>query len=358
MSLAQIHLSNLRSIEHADLELSPGLTLIWGGNGSGKTSVLEAIFLLGRGRSFRTRNTHRLITRGQDRLRVIGRISRTTAGQTTIGLELEGAGDSSSGIVARVGGRAVDSLAELSQIFPVQVIEPGVHRLVEEGGHRRRRWLDWAVFHVEPSFVDTWVRYTRALKQRNAALKTEPAQAPIWDPEVARLGELVSESRQRLLTSLQPYWKEVVAALSGLPVELHYLRGWSQEHSLAGALTASRARDEARQLTHAGPHRADVAVRLHGRPAREVLSRGQQKMVAVAMTLAQLRLLQITTDTTPTLLLDDPAAELDVEHLERFIAQITPLRCQLVVTSLHAESRLFGSPQSTFHVDQGTVESV
>src|SRR5579864_1365840 len=306
MSLGQITVSNLRCIEHADLELPSGLTLIWGGNGSGKTSLLEAMFLLGRGRSFRTRNTHRLIRRGQDQMRVIGRIRRAGLASTAVGLEMDGVGEAAGGLSAKVGGRAVDSLAELSQIFPVQVIEPGVHRLVEEGGYRRRRWLDWAVFHVEPSFVDTWVRYTRALKQRNAALKTDPTQALIWDAELARLGAMVSDSRQRLLTSLEPYWKDAVAALSGLPVELHYLRGWSQEHSLTEALAASRARDEARHLTHTGPRRADVAVRLHGRPAREVLSRGQQKMVAVAMTLAQLRLLQITTDTTPTLLLDDP----------------------------------------------------
>jgi DNA replication and repair protein RecF len=149
-----------------------------------------------------------------------------------------------------------------------------------------------------------------------------------------------------------------VAALSGLPVELHYLRGWSQEHSLREALVASRGRDEARHLTHAGPHRADVAVRLHGKPAREVLSRGQQKLVAVAMTLAELRFLQATTETTPTLLLDDPAAELDGEHLERFIRQVSRLRSQLVVTSLHPESRLFGAPERTFHVEQGRVQSV
>lgn len=358
MTLTQVAVHNLRCVEHAEVELPAGLTLIWGGNGSGKTSLLEAIFLLGRGRSFRTRNTHRLIRYGQDQMRVIGRIQRLTAAPTVIGLELRGASGPAGGMLARVAGRTLDSLAELSQIFPVQVIEPGVHRLVEEGGYRRRRWLDWAVFHVEPSFVATWVRYTRALKQRNAALKTEPAQAPIWDTELARLGELVSESRQRLLKSLEPYWHEAVAALSGLPVELHYLRGWNQEHSLLQALAVSRTRDEARHLTHAGPHRADVAVRLHGRPAREVLSRGQQKLVAVAMTLAQLRLLQATTDTNPTLLLDDPAAELDAEHLERFITQISLLRCQLVVTSLHAESRLFGSPERTFHMDQGRVESV
>jgi DNA replication and repair protein RecF len=353
MSLAELTVTNLRCIEQAQLEVSTGLTLIWGGNGSGKTSLLEAIFLLGRGRSFRTRNTERLIRRGQDHLRVIGRVQGLSDASTVLGLELAG-----EGVTARIGGRPAGSLAELSQAFPVQVIEPGVHRLVEEGGYGRRRWMDWAVFHVEPRFVDTWVRYTRALKQRNAALKIDPAQASIWDGELARLGETIAESRQGLLQQLAPYWQETVAALSGLPVELHYLRGWSQDHSLQEALVASRARDEARHLTHAGPHRADVAVRLHGRPAREVLSRGQQKLVAVAMTLAQLRFLQAVSETTPTLLLDDPAAELDGEHLERFIAQVSLLRCQLVVTSLHPESRLFGSPERAFHVEHGRVQPV
>ena len=169
---------------------------------------------------------------------------------------------------------------------------------------------------------------------------------------------MIAESRGRFVSGLQPYWAESVAALSGLPVELHYLRGWSHEHTLQEALEAARARDEARQLTHAGPHRADVAVRLYGRPAREVLSRGQQKLVAVAMTLAQLRFLQATTGTTPTLLLDDPAAELDGEHLERFIAQVSQLKSQLVVTSLHPESRLFGSPARSFHVEHGEVQPV
>jgi DNA replication and repair protein RecF len=353
MSLSELTIANLRSIEQAELTLPPGLSLFFGGNGSGKTSLLEAIFLLGRGRSFRTRNTERLIRRGQGHLRVIGRINQESGVSTAIGVELAG-----EGVTARIGGRPATSLAELSQAFPVQAIEPGVHRLVEEGGYGRRRWMDWAVFHVEPAFVETWTRYTRTLKQRNAALKTDPGQAPAWDTELVRLGEAIAESRRRLLEQLGPYWQEAVGALTDLPVELHYLRGWNQDLSLKDALIASRARDEARHLTHSGPHRADVAVRLHGKPAREVLSRGQQKLVAVAMTLAQLRFLKATTDITPTLLLDDPAAELDSAHLGRFIAQVSRLRCQLVVTSLQPEARHFGTPQATFHMDQGRVQPV
>jgi DNA replication and repair protein RecF len=353
MSLSEITIENLRCIERAEIQLPPGLTLIHGRNGSGKTSLLEGIFVLGRGRSFRTRNSERLIRRGQDHMRATGEITRTSGHSTRLGVEVR-----RTGATARIAGRPAETLAELSQFFAVQVIEPGVHRLVEEGGYRRRRWLDWAVFHVEPLFVDTWMRYSRVLKQRNAALKTQADAVNVWDADLTRLGEAITESRQRLMERLQPYWQAAVSTLAGLEVELHYLRGWTQEHTLAEALEASRPTDEMRRQTHAGPHRADISVRLHGRPARDVLSRGQQKLVAVAMTVAQLRLLQEATQMTPTLLLDDPAAELDGERLQRFIDEVASLRCQLVVTSLHSESRLFGTPESTFYMEAGRVQPI
>jgi DNA replication and repair protein RecF len=352
VSLVQLTVEDLRCLQRAELALDPKRNLIWGSNGSGKTSLLEAIFLLGRGRSFRTRNSERLIRHGQPRLTVFGRTDGMPP--RAVGVQVAKA----AGTTARINGVTAGSLTELSQAFPVQIIDPGVHKLLEEGGFRRRRWMDWAVFHVEHGFADLWVRYTRAVKQRNAALRYQPAQAAAWDPEVARLGELIAEARRVMLDQMQAVWRESVAALSGLEVDLNYNRGWPQQQSLSQALLDSRARDQARGLTHSGPHRADVLVRLSGRPAREVLSRGQQKLVAIAMTLAQIRLLQERTATTPTLLLDDPAAELDGAHLLRFIEEVGRLKCQLVLTSLHPESDLFGRPESVFHVEQGRVTPV
>jgi len=352
LSLIQLTVDDLRCLGHAELELDPQRNLIWGSNGSGKTSLLEAMFLLGRGRSFRTRNSERLIRHTQSRLTVFGRTNGVPP--QAMGVQVAKTG----GTKARINGATAGSLTELSEAFPVQVIDPGVHKLVEEGGFRRRRWMDWAVFHVEHSFADSWIRYTRAVKQRNAALKNQPGQASAWDSEVARLGEVIANARGRMLEQLQPAWRQAVAALSGLEVDLHYSRGWSQEVSLAQALQDSRARDMARGLTHSGPHRADVLVRINGRAAREVLSRGQQKLVAIAMTLAQIQLLQQTTAITPTLLLDDPAAELDGTRLQNFIEEVSRLQCQLVVTSLQPQSALFGTPERVFHVEQGRVAPV
>jgi DNA replication and repair protein RecF len=352
VSLAEFTLENVRCLTHAGLALHVGQNLFWGGNGSGKTSVLEAIFLLGRGRSFRTRNSERLIRRGEPWLRVVGKTRSVTP--ETLGVEVS----RQDGTVAKIRGAFAPSLAELSRAFAVQVIEPGAHKLIEEGAQRRRRWMDWAVFHVEPAFIDVWSRYGRALKQRNSALRTAPDQAAAWDAEVARQGEIIAGLRRGFVEKLQPYWRQAVSALTGLEVELQYSRGWLADHSLAEALALSSERDRARGMTHLGPHRADVIIRLERGLAREALSRGQQKLVAAAMTLSQLALIRELTGTIPTLLLDDPAAELDSEHLGRFVAEIRALRCQLVVTSLSPEVSLLGNPDRVFHVEQGGVSPV
>jgi DNA replication and repair protein RecF len=349
MSLAEFSLENVRCVARAELALHPGHNFIWGSNASGKTSLLEAIFLLGRGRSFRTRSSERVIRHTEPYLRVFGRLVGPPL--IPIGVEVS----RKDGTVAKVGGEYVKSLAELSRAFAVQVIEPGVHKLIEEGAQRRRRWMDWAVFHVEPRFIDVWSRYARALKQRNTALRVAPDQAGAWDPELVRLGEEIARHRRDFMSKLQPYWSIAIRELTDLDVELYYSQGWAADVTLAESLAASRERDAARGITHVGAHRADILVRLERGLARETLSRGQQKLVAAAMTLSQLHLIRELTGTVPTLLLDDPAAELDRSRLQKFVEQVRRLQCQLVVTSLSSEASLFGQPDRVFHVEQGAL---
>ena len=156
--------------------------------------------------------------------------------------------------------------------------------------------------------------------------------------------------------ALKPYWDGTVEQLAGLPAELRYQPGWNQDLSLAEAISAAWTRDSHRGLTHAGPHRADVQVRIDGQAARELLSRGQQKLIAAAMVLAQLKMLRERLDLVPTLLLDDPAAELDADRLARFVEQVKSLRCQLVLTALNGARALFGPPERVFHVERGNVK--
>ena len=351
MSLLALEVEGLRCLKQVKLELHHHVNLITGANGAGKTSLLEAVYLLGRGRSFRSRLTERLIDHHSEALTVFGRTDHPIF--PTLGLGF----DRNQGLRARIGGRDARSLAELSEAFPVQVVDPGIHRLVEEGPSHRRRWLDWGVFHVEPGFVAVWSEYSRNLKQRNAALKAGNDPSP-WDPELARLGLALTEARGRTMALLEPIWQQTLSALLGEPVELSYYRGWSQERDLAETLVMQRARDLERGSTGLGAHRFDVQLKMEGRIAREVLSRGQQKLLGAALALAMARLAGSSGRRPPTLLLDDPAAELDRAHTDALVSEIRSMKGQLVVTALHPEEARFGDPDRAFHVEQGRVATL
>jgi DNA replication and repair protein RecF len=348
VSLASLKVSGLRCLNQVALDLGPHLNLIHGANGSGKTSLLESIFLLGRGRSFRTRHTDQLISRGASHLQLFG---QTVDPVHRIGFEYR----RDESYTARLDGSDVRSLAELPGAFFVEVIDPEVHRLVEGAPGERRRWLDWGVFHVEHSFLDHWVRFSRALRQRNAALK-QGADARPWDAELALQGEQVARQRSLWFESVKPYLYETIHRLCGLDVEATYYRGWSAEKSLAEALGEGVERDRARGSTLTGPQRADIHLRVGGKAAKESLSRGQQKLVAAAMVLALLLRLRESQTVPPTLLLDDPAAELDTHRLTSLVQLVAELNCQLVITSLNPDLQIFGQPETVFHVEQGAVQ--
>ena len=347
MPLAELRIQNLRCVESAALDLSPELNLITGANGAGKTSILEAIFLLGRGRSLRTRTSEKLIRHGQHSLTVFGRTDDVPPAAAGVEVTREGTR-------ARINGKDADSLLALSSVLPVQSIDPDIHKIIDQAPERRRRWLDWLVFHVEPTFVTHWARYQRALKQRNATLRGGQ-DGSTWDRALVEHGNAMTQARQEALVRLTPYLQALFGRFAGLEVAAGFHAGWSQEQSLEEALRTNAARDLERGTTTAGPHRADVVLRFKGRSARETLSRGQQKLTAVAMIVAQLKLLQAERGVRAALLLDDPAAELDAENLQLLFDELAALRCQMIATSLSPETTLFQAPKATFHVEQGRV---
>jgi DNA replication and repair protein RecF len=354
MSLDSLGIEDFRCIQKAELSLHGRCNLISGENASGKTSLLEAIFVLGRGRSFRTAKAETLIRTGTAAFQLTGQVRADGVAGRPLGLRF-----SRDGIEARYGGRAVSGLAELATILPVQAIDPEVHRLIEGGPQERRRFLDWGVFHVEPTFVEHWRRYQRALRQRNAALRSgaAPALVRAWDPELIEAGELVAASRARYVEALRPHVAETAVRLLGGALEISLMQGWSAERNLQESIEASWVRDRERGLTHSGPHRADVGVRFAGSPARDRISRGQQKLAASALLLGQLRFDAELGSGVAALLVDDPAAELDAGNLERLLREVVSLPGQLFVTALDpANPTLAGLPEGhRFHVEHGKV---
>lgn len=354
MALQSLQIDDFRCIRKAELELDPRLTLIAGSNGSGKSSLLEAMFLLGRGRSFRTARLETAVRVGAERFRVVGNVI-SGARTLTIGVESD-----NGSLKVRLGGAPAESLGSLAVAFPVQVIDPGVHKLIEEGPVGRRRYLDWGVFHVEHSYLAQWQRLQRVLKQRNAALRTDADDELLdaFDRELAWVGEDISAARIRYAASLVPYIAGSCERLMGEQISVQYAKGWPEGIALEEALALARERDRRRKASTVGPHRADLVLERLDGPARVTVSRGQQKLMAAAMVLGQLELHADQQGLSATLLLDDPAAELDSARLARLVDEVRRLPGQVVMTSLTPGAELLGKPGKTFHVEQGVASPV
>lgn len=355
MGLISLSIRDFRCFEREELTFSAGINLIFGANASGKTSVLEAVFVLGRGRSFRTGHLDPISRFGSKGFQVVGRVE-TPRGSLTVGL-----GKEQGGLNVRIGGRSATGLAELAETLPVQLIDSQAHLLIDGGPRHRRQFLDWGVFHVEPGFFPVWRRYQRALQQRNALLRTAASASQIsgWDNELVAAGKLLDAFRRRYLESLATSatrWAE--DALGGLAVQLEYRQGWPEEQDLAQALSVCRERDRVQGATQTGPHRAEITIRVDGRPARDRISRGQEKILAGTLLMAQAAQYRAATGRACVLLLDDLPSELDPEHLRRFARQIVETGAQTLITAVTQESLPPGLVARVFHVEQGKIAQV
>ena len=352
MPLGSFHAERFRCLAGVELELDPGANLFIGPNASGKTSLLEAAFFLSRGRSFRSRRREALIAHGEDSFLLTGK-ALGPAGPIGLGVQA-----TRSGSEWHVGGAVAAGIADLAEQFPAQVIDPEVHKLLEEGPGRRRRYLDWGVFHVEHSFLPTWRRYHQALRQRNAALKQNAADEDLaaWEQELATNGETLAAQRNGYLARLAPPLEAIGGALLDQAITLVHQPGWESEQRLLDALSADRRRDRRYRATQLGPHRADVIVLVGGRPAKDRVSRGQQKLVAAGLMLAQLEIQEQERPGRSALLLDDPAAELDGENLARLMALVRQVPAQLWVTSLKPEIAKLVRDARLFHVKHGDIQ--
>jgi len=351
MALGTFRAERFRCLSAIELELDPKSNLFIGPNASGKTSLLEAAFFLSRGRSFRSRRRDALIAHGANDF-VLSAQAMGSVAPVPLGVRAT-RGDTEW----RVGGAAAAGIADLAEQFPAQVIDPEVHKLLEEGPGRRRRFLDWGVFHVEHGFLSNWRRYHQALRQRNAALKKDAGDTDlaVWERELASSGEALATQRGGYLERIAPPLARIGQALLGEPIALVHQRGWDPDRSLLEALAADRSRDRRYRATQLGPHRSDIAVLVGDQPAKDRVSRGQQKLVAAGLMLAQLEIQELERPGRSALLLDDPAAELDGENLARLMALVRDVPAQLWVTSLKPEIAGLVEGGRVFHVERGNI---
>ena len=361
MKVTRLEIRGLRCIAAAQLLAGDGLQFLLGPNGAGKTTVLEAMHLLGYGRSFRSGQRDAVIQRGSDASVVFAEISRDREGQHRVGLRRAAADWS-----ARIDEADVEGLVELFRVCPVVCFEPGSHALIAGPAELRRAFLDWSVFHVEPGFLSAWRRHQRALRQRNAGLRAGWNNSLLlpWEIELAEAAILVAGPRYRVLQALAAHVAQ--KAESFLPelgaAQLRFGSGFG-ERDCAGvdeivALYAdARDQDRERGFTRFGAHRADWTLSFEAAPRREHLSRGQEKLAALIMVLAQVEHFHATTAEWPLLLLDDLASELDAEHLGRVVDWLFASGPQAWITGTAVPDALArrDTPWTLFHVEQGLI---
>jgi DNA replication and repair protein RecF len=374
MHVIRLDIRQLRRFEDVSLAPGAGLNLITGENGAGKTSVLEALHLMAYGRSFRGRVRDGLVRTGANALEVFvewcetGLLKHAPAGTDDkapgvprprkAGLRHDG-----QSWTGRLDGAPVAQLGELCAALAVVSFDPGSHALVSGGGEPRRRYLDWGLFHVEPDFLPLWRRFSRALKHRNALLKTRArdSQLDAWDAELADAGEAMSRQRQGYLDALQPHCAGLIAELAPAlgAAELRYSPGWRREElPLRDALLLARERDLLVGHTSVGPHRADWTLEFSALPGRESLSRGQAKLVALAVLLGQAEHYAAVQGEWPVIALDDLASELDRNHQRRVLQRLMSCGAQVFVTGTEKPAGLLGldAAPAVFHVEHGDIE--
>jgi DNA replication and repair protein RecF len=354
MRLTRLRVTNLRNVESVEIEPATGLTVLAGRNGSGKTTLLEAIQLLGIGRSFRSRRRVDLVRRGHASLIVHGSLAVDGGSSVSIGVE-----QGVEGTRLRVDGREVRSAAVLARMFPQALVTPDSQRLLSDGAELRRRLLDWALFHVEQGYGAVHQRYRRALRQRTAALRESgaPLSLQSWNEELAVAGQALHEARGRLVSRALPSISARIGELLDKAVEIEYRAGWDVSRPLLEVLQTASAEDRLRGYGADGPHRADLRFTVEGRPAQNVLSRGESKLFVVAVVLGQVALIGEARGARPLVLVDDLASELDPGALQRFLAALKACGSQSIVTSVSEEAidRSGWDDARLFHVEQGAV---
>lgn len=350
--LSQLRIHSLRNLTNSSLEPSQGINILTGDNGSGKTSVLEAIHMLAIGKSFRARSLKSVIQFGQSQLQVIAKTSKNVP----VGLQFS----LDNGLSIRLNSAPLKRLSELAMQLPLQFIPANCHQFFEQGPRYRRQLLDWGLFHVEPSFNFHWQSYKKIIQQRNSALKQHKntAEVQLWDNHLASHGEAITALRkvqlEKLLIEFERIFPRLCPLYENSSYELKYRSGWLKDEPLSMSLEKGIARDQQLGYTRSGSHAADWSFKINDCDPAEIFSRGQQKLFYLALCMAQAKITESVKQEKTILLLDDLNSELDKTHQLNVLNELELLPAQIFITATDIDN-LNSDGLALFHVKQGEI---
>lgn len=334
--LTKLTIQNFRNCAAAQFELSSGLNLIIGDNAAGKTAIVEAIWLLATGRSFRSQKSHHLIKHDTDSCTLF---CETVSSHDNTDHHKIGIQKTTSDTLLRIDGQTVKSHGPIAKLLPIQLLTPESHKLLEEGPKARRQFMDWGCFHQSESFIQHWRNYQRGLKQRNHALKKQlpKEQVQLWDQTLVENALAIDQIRQDYLAELTPYLVTFCQAL--IPeieseVVCQYRAGWPKTaEDLMQLYQTNFEKDKQLGHTQYGSHRADIRFKFNNQEAINTLSRGQQKLFVCALLLAQASLHEKVVNEPVIMLIDDLPAELDENHRLKLLELLQILKIQHIITT-------------------------
>jgi DNA replication and repair protein RecF len=359
--LRRLHLTHFRNYKDQVFLPASRLSVVCGINGSGKTSLLESIYVLATGRSFRTSKLGNLVESSSEACTLFAElgIEKDAENIHRVGLSR----NKQSLIDARIDGQKISGLSQIARLMPVQVLHPGTVQLIEGGPGDRRRYLDWLMFHVEPEFSGVWQRLREAVSQRNKLLKLgaiKERELGVWDQQVADNSARIDRLRRAHLPALEAAFTALLAgfdsSLGKVSLALH--SGWAEGSSIEEALASHREQDVRRGFTSVGAHRADLALKSRRGQVKEVFSRGQQKVVAYALVTAQIEMLNTLASRRCLVLVDDITSELDQGNEAKVLDSVLSTGNQVVVTTLDERIAIpYATDETTklFHVEHGVL---
>ncbi len=356
MRLDSLAIRKVRNLLDVEITLGTEVNIIYGENASGKTAILESIYLLSKARSFRTGHIKEVIQHNQDGLVVSGVINTHKNKTVSTGLR-----KSHKETEIRYNGERVKAVSEQAKNVVVQIANPENTKLLTGSPKDRRKWMDWALFHVEQDYLQVWHSYHRALRNRNSLLRRSAKEEEyyVWESIMANTAKDLKESWQKYLGCLQQYYQDTADQHQCAEVKFVARKDKYKTDNFLEYLQSTRRSDIKAGFTQQGPHKADLEFKIKGRHISTIFSRGQIKLFIILLSIAQARLLKIEREITPIFLADDLAAELDKKTVEMLLELLYGEKMQMFITATNPGEIIRKNTEITlFHVEHGHVKNV
>lgn len=357
MYLKQLKINGFRCYDSVELNFDQRINVLCGDNGAGKTSVLEAIYYLSTGKSFRSKRTKNLINHNNDELTLFSCFESSDGIKGRVGVSL----NKNLKKQIKLNQRKVNNQSDIAHLLPVVSIDPDSYLFLDKPPQFRRSFLDWLVFHVKPQYLKTWSRVSRCQKQLNSLYKNKSiGQLQDWENQYIKYAIQLTEMRLQTFTDLELLVKEKINKFVPELNELNltFYQGWSSETPLQDQLKKDREKNLIYgNLTH-GPHKMDIKNKINQGLAHERLSRGQKKLISIIYYLSFIELLSSELNTNPILCLDDMDAELDLNKAQVLCDFIQHSPNQIFISTVDPDKLLsILDDVHMFHVKHNQIDS-